>query len=300
MNKKLICKCLIGLLLFFTLQVASPLGVPTAKAGSIIDKEKSDDYRLNLKSNPLVIGKSFTLRVYNLSDGAKVSFKSDDSEIASVLEDGTITANKVGITSITVTIKDGTISSSLTCEVTVGPPAFSVKITRSRIILGLDNSDLLRVILKPSNTAEDARFSSYDSSIASVSSIGGRITAKKFGLTYLFAVIDAENNDGSRKYAVCTVIVTSTEDAPLLENYFSEHPELDLISEPYLSKALEELFNGTSESTATMTTKVSNTSLVEALDQYLNVKFDLVALRKEMIARTLPSQSNTSNESAAK
>jgi uncharacterized protein YjdB len=253
-----------------------------------------NDYRLNLKSITLVKGKSFTLKAYNLSEGAKVSFKSDDSEIASVSEDGTITANRVGVTIITVTVKDGVDNPSLTCDVTVGPPAFSVKITKSRIILGIDKTDLLRVILKPSNTAEDARFSSYNPEIAYVS-IGGRVTAKKKGYTYLFAEIDATDSDGSRKFSVCNIIVTSPEDAPLVETYFNEHPELDMISESDLSAALEEFFNGSSAAKDGLST-------VEALNQFLNTKFDLSAKRNDRDAtiRAAQNQMEVISESITK
>lgn len=276
--KKNFIKCIIslGLLLFFTLLIPlTPFGSSTAQAASI-DKEK-DDYRLNLKSIVLVKGKSFTLRAYNLGENAKVYFKSDDPEVASVNEDGGITANKVGVANITATIKDGINSNSLTCEVTVGPPALSVKFTRSRIILGKDNVDLLKVILKPSNTAEDARFSSYNSSIVSVST-GGRVTAKELGFTYLFAEIDATNPDGNRKFAVCTVIVTKPEDASSLETYFNNHPELDLITEDKLTAALEEFFNGKSVETSPKAENVK-TSLVDSLNRFLDAKFDLKTLR---------------------
>lgn len=275
MNKKLIRKCFItlGLLLFFTLLVPFlPLGNQAAKAASI-DKEKSYDYKLNVKSTILVKGKTYQLRVYNLLENTKVSFKSDDSEIANVADDGTVTANKVGVTNITVTMKDGTDSTYLTCEITVGPPAFSVKITRSRIILGLDKTDLLRVILKPSNTAEDASFSSKNPAIASVSSIGGRVTANGLGLTYLFAKIDV-------KYAYCTVIVTSPDNAPLLEEYFNNHSELDMIPESDLLNALELFFNGKSDVTPTIAPKADSASLVDTLNQALESEFNLKALRK--------------------
>jgi len=279
MKKKYLFKCLMtfGLLLFFTLLIPfTSYNVKTALAGSI-DKEKNVDYRLNLKSITLVKGKAFQLKAYNLSENAKVSFKSDDTEIASVNDDGVIYAKQVGTTIVTAFIKDNAGTNSLTCEVTVGPPAFSVKITRSRIVLGLDKSDQLRVILKPSNTAEAARFSSYDPSIASVS-VGGRVTAKNLGLTYLFAEIDATNNDGNRKFAVSTVIVTNSDDAPLVDDYFNKHPELDMISEADLSGALEVFFNGKSDNTP-YAQKYSGSSLVDALDKYLNNKFDLAALR---------------------
>lgn len=286
--KKMLRKCIItlGLLFLFTLLLPFAPIQPAIAQASIVVKEK-DDYRLNLKSIVLVKGKIFTLRAYNLGENAKVYFKSADREIASVNEDGEITANNVGVTTITATIKDGTNTFSLDCEVTVGPPALSVKFTRSRVILGINNSDLLRVILKPSNTAEDARFSSYDSSIASVST-GGRVTAKDLGLTYLFAEVDATNPDGSRKFAVCTVIVTKQDDASSLEEYFNNHPELDLISEDKFNAALDEYFNGKSDETATPRAENYKSTLVDSLNRYLDSKFNLDSLRKQIAISSIP------------
>ena len=59
----------------------------------------------------------------------------------------------------------------------------------------------MTAILKPNNTVEEAKFSSNDTSIATVS-VGGRITAKSAGVTYVFASID------NGKYDVCKVTVT--------------------------------------------------------------------------------------------
>lgn len=266
MKSKLISKCLItlGLLLFFTVLLPSiPCNTAKAQAAST-DKEKSENYRLNLKSITLVKGKAFTLKVYNVPDNARTTFRSDDQEIASVNEDGVISANKVGDTVITVIIRDGTDSTSLTCDVTVGPPAVSVKWTKSRIIIGIDNVDTLRVILKPYNTAEVARFSSYDSSIVSIST-GGRITAKTYGFTYLFAQIEATNPDGSYKYDTCTVIVTNQENVALLEEYFKNHLELNDLPEADLNKALNDFFNKDQ----------SQSTLIKDLDRYLKNLFNL-------------------------
>lgn len=274
MLMKMIKKIVItlGLLLFFSLILPyKPYHILAVQTGNI-DKEKTNnDYKLNLKNVTLVTDKSFTLRVYNLSENAKVSFKSTDSEIASVNDEGKITAKKVGNTSIIATVKNGEHSTDLTCNVTVGPPAFSVRFTKSRIILGLDKSDILKVILKPSNTVEVARFSSYDSSIASVST-GGRITALKKGLTYLFAEIDAKDINGNNKFAVCSLIVTNPEDATALENYLSDNSELEML--PRFSNALEEFFNGTSEKAA-IASSVESGKLVDALDQFLTEKYNL-------------------------
>lgn len=290
MKKKFLCNCIItlGLLLFLTLIIPYlPLHSTATAQASETDKDKKNNYRLYVNSKTLVKGKSFVLKLDNLGDNSKVTFKSNDSEIASVNDDGTITAVKVGVAIITVTIKDDTDSPPLTCEVTVGPPAFSVKLTRSKIILGLNNSDFLRVILKPTNTAEEAKFSSNDPSIVNVSP-GGRITANKIGLTYLFAEIESSNSDGTPKYAMCSVIVTSSSDAPLLDTYFNDHPELNYISESDLAQALDEFFNGGSAA--------SSNSLVSDLNHFLNSEFDLSDLRSDMKAANSNNASDSKTE----
>lgn len=299
MMKKKLCKCLItlGLLLFITLLLPfTSYNVVTAQAASI-DKEIKDSYRLNLKSVALVKGKSFTLKVYNLGANSKVTYKSDDAEVASVSEDGTISANKVGATVVTVTIKDGIDKTPLTCDVTVGPAAISVKWTKERVFVGLNNDDMLKVIMKPDNTTEVAKYSSYDSSIVAVSA-GGRISAKKIGMTYLFAEIDAANLDGTRKFAVCTVFVTSSKDAPLLETYFSDHSELNRVSGYELYKALGDFFNGGSAEAAVTADDATDSALIKALDNYLEDKFKLSEIRAKIKAE-LEALSKTETNSTS-
>ncbi len=305
MKKKKLCKCLItlGLILFITLLLPlTSYNVVTAQAASI-EKEVKDSYRLNLKSVTLVKGKSFNLKVYNLGANSKVSFKSDDAEVASVSDDGTITANKVGATIVTVTIKDGIDKTPLTCDVTVGPAAISVKWTQERAFVGTGNEDILKVIIKPDNTTEVARFSSYDSSIAAVSS-GGRITAKKVGMTYLFAEIDATNLDGTRKFAICTVFVTSPKDVPKLQEYFSNHNELNRISSYDLNQALDNFFNGGSAEAAVTAEDATESALVKALDSYLEETFKLSEIRAkikaELEALTKPNNTDANSVSQAK
>lgn len=262
--KKFFHKCLISMGLLLLLALLMP--------NSSV-KAAENDYRLITKSITLVKGKSFALRFYNLENAkATLTFKSDDPEIASVTDDGIIIANRVGNTVVTATIKVDDTVTSLTCNVMVGPPAFSVKIAKSRIIIGVDEASFLDIILKPSNTFESAKYSSYDSSVASVSP-GGRIKGKKFGLTYVFALIEAVDGNGERKYDRCTVIVTAPEDAHLLTNYFNEHPELYLIPEADLTSFLDSFFNDSNNASST-------TSLVDNLNRCLDEKFDLTKLRK--------------------
>ena len=295
MKRKYLCKSFIalGLLLFFTLLIPfTSYNMTTAKAAAVSEKDATNSYRLNVKSVTLVKGKTFDLKVYNLGANSKVSFKSDDAEVASVNDNGTITATKVGTTVVTATVKDGMNKTPLTCDITVGPAAISVKWTKERVFIGTNNDDMLKVIIKPDNTTEAARFSSYDDSIATVSS-GGRLSAKKIGLTYVFAEIDATNTDGTRKFAVCTVFVTSPADTALLEAYFNNHQELNRISYSDLMSALDTFFNGGSAAAAVTAPDATDSALIKALNSYLEDKFKLSDIRAQIKAEADAALSNS-------
>lgn len=267
MKKNFFNKCLIffGLLLFFTfLPQIMPTSVSIARA-SEIEKEKNNEYRLKLDTITLPRGKSFAFKVYNVENDAKVSFKSDNPEIASINEDGLLIANKVGQTTITATVRRGLTSTPLTCEVTVGPPAFSIKITKPMIILEPSQNYMLEVVIKPANTVEQGKFSVRNSTIASVSS-GGRVTGNNLGMTYVFAEIDYTNPDGSRKFTSCNVIVSKPEDVPLLKDYFNNNTKLNGIPEAELSSALFEFFNNYY---STATDSATKTALSETTNEAL-------------------------------
>ncbi len=206
MKQNLFKKCLLtlGFLFFFTVCFPIPYTNAIVAKASTVDESQSE-IKLNVKSKALVKDTTFTLKIYNLSDKYKVSYKTDSSQVATVDEKGVITAVDFGTTLITVTVKDGfkTIA-TLECEVTVGPPALSIKLTKSEITLSVGRKTTLSAILKPNNTVEEAKYSSNDSNIASVS-IGGRVTAKSVGVTYIFAYID------NGKYDVCKVTVVESD-----------------------------------------------------------------------------------------
>lgn len=180
-------------ILCFTLLIPLPGSYNTAKAGTVstssTTEEKQPEVKLNVKKKSLVTDTSYTLALYNLSDSYKVSFKSSDSDIASVDKNGVVTALKVGDATITVTVRDGLKTvQTLTCDITVGVPAVSIKFSKTSITLVVGKSSLLESIISPNNTVEEAKFSSMDPSIATVSS-SGRITAKSVGSTHIFGTL---------------------------------------------------------------------------------------------------------------
>lgn len=180
-------------ILCFTLLIPLPGTFKAASARTVstnsATEEKPSEVKLNVKKKSLVTDTSYTLVLYNLSDAYKVSFKSSDSDIASVDKHGEVTALKVGEATITVTVKDGLKTvQTLTCDITVGVPAVSIKFSKASITLVVGKSSLLESIISPNNTVEEAKFSSADPTIATVSS-SGRITAKSVGTTYVFGTL---------------------------------------------------------------------------------------------------------------
>lgn len=173
-------------------------------------EEKPPAVKLNVKKKSLVTDTSYTLQLYNLKDSYKITFKSSDSDIASVdSKEGIVTALKVGTATITITVKEGTKTiQTLTCEIIVGVPAVSIKFkTISSISLEVGKSTWLETILTPNNTVENPKFSSKDPSVATVSS-SGRITAKSVGTTCIRGTI------GNGQFAEITVEVTDESKTP--------------------------------------------------------------------------------------
>lgn len=185
----------LGLVLILALLLPLPGTVATARA------DETAEIKLNVNSQAIVKGKTFSLYVYNLGEEQMVSFRSMMPEIASVDETGLVTANAIGSTTIVATVASDTeIIAVLTCEIIVGPPAISVQFSKLELSMSIGQKLTLERIIQPFNTVENAKFSSYDSQIASVSA-GGRVTAKSEGYTYIFAQI----NNG--RFAVCKVYV---------------------------------------------------------------------------------------------
>lgn len=207
MKNFILKKCLLalGLYLFFTVIIPIPIAGNSvfAQASSVdnVDVKEQSPIKLNVSSKSLVKDTTYDLKIYNLLDCHKVSYKTDTASVATVNDKGTITAVDYGTAIITVTVKDGfkTIA-SLECNVTVGPPAISIILTKTDVNLSIGEKTTLTAILKPNNTVEEAKFSSNNPTIAGVS-IGGRITAKTAGVTYVFASI------GNGKYDMCKVTV---------------------------------------------------------------------------------------------
>ena len=106
--------------------------------------------KLNVTGKTLVKDTTYSLKVYNLSDTQDVVFTSENPDIATVDSDGVVTAVSNGTAVISVYIYDmDELTDTLTCTIVVGPPAISVRITKSEITLEEGKKALLRTIVLP-------------------------------------------------------------------------------------------------------------------------------------------------------
>lgn len=191
---------------FFVLFFSFSNNISTAQAKELTPiedttkKETQPEIKLNVKSKELVKEKSFRLKIYNTPDNCNITYKSSDTSIVTVNEDGLVKGVDYGKATVTVTVKDNNkVLSTLQCDITVGVPAISVRITTRNLIMVVGQSTTLKVLVAPYNTVEETRYKSLDSNIASIST-GGRLSAKSAGTTRVYALID-------NGYSVCNVTV---------------------------------------------------------------------------------------------
>ena len=165
------------------------------------DMEILDNIRLNIKSEKtLISGEATTLRVYNLLENHKVTFRSSDTEVVAVEKEDNgsaiLTGQSVGTAEVTVLVKNGFWKvKTMKIKVIVGPPVQSVKFVESKIVLAVGEKTTVRAILKPSNTVEKGKYKSEDASIASVTTSTGCVTGKSVGTVTITIVTDTGATD---------------------------------------------------------------------------------------------------------
>ena len=132
-----------------------------------------------------------------------VTWSSSANEVASVDQNGKVTALKAGTATITVTTKDG--GKKATCAITVKAkviPVTGVTLDASAMEVDEGFSFMLTATVNPDNaTDKSVTWSSSDAAVATISQTG-EVTAVKKGT----ATITVTTNDGG-KTATCAVTV---------------------------------------------------------------------------------------------
>ena len=163
--------------------------------------------KLNSTQEKLGVGETITLTATvtpSTATDKTVSWSSSNESVATVSQNGEVSALKKGTTTITVTTKDG--GKTATCKITVEDkvyPVESVTLDKSTYEMTVGDNVALKATVNPSNaTDKTVSWSSNNTSVATVSQ-NGVVTAKKKGT----AKITVTTNDGN-KTAECIITVT--------------------------------------------------------------------------------------------
>ena len=132
-----------------------------------------------------------------------VAWSSSDENVATVDDNGWVTAVAGGTCDIICTAKDGG-GASATCAVTVIQLVTGLTLSQTSLSLTTGSSQTLTATAEPSNASnQSVTWSSSDTDVATVSQ-SGLVTAVGVGS----CTITATSADGSGKTATCAVIVT--------------------------------------------------------------------------------------------
>jgi hypothetical protein len=160
---------------------------------------------LNRSSLSLNSGGTFLLQATTApltAPNQGVTWASNDESVATINENGWVTAVAGGTCTITCTAKDGG-GASATCEVTVMQLVTSIVLSETNISLPMDGYKKLTATVLPSNASnKNVTWSSSDESIAIVDHTG-KVTAIAEGT----CTITVSATDGSGVSATCTVNV---------------------------------------------------------------------------------------------
>ncbi|MDL2222105.1 Ig domain-containing protein [Parabacteroides sp. OttesenSCG-928-N08] len=183
--------------------VKEDLAIELLPPGAVVPVEAIElDYsELTLKT-----GETFTLQATVKPDEATnklFSWSSADEAIATVDEEGVVTAVSEGVTTITATTEDGEFTA--TCEVTVELPfvaVVAVSLNETEMELEVDETFTLEASIYPDNaTDQEVSWSSSKEEVATVDA-NGFVKALSEGTTTIRVV----TKDGE-KSAICNVTV---------------------------------------------------------------------------------------------
>ncbi|MCR5100452.1 MAG: Ig-like domain-containing protein, partial [Butyrivibrio sp.] len=162
---------------------------------------------IKASKSSIKIGKGGTYQLKSIiypdnATDVTVTWKSDNTKIATVTGDGLVKAKKIGSTKITVTSNDGNYTATIKVKVVKTTKVTGVKLNKSKKTLKVGKTYTLKATVKPKKaTIKDVTWSSSNKKVATVDG-NGKVTAKSKGT----ATITVKTKDG--KYtATCKIKV---------------------------------------------------------------------------------------------
>jgi len=161
---------------------------------------------LDKTSLTLNVGSTEAIRAKALPENAivnTVAWSSDNAEVATVSDDGVVTAMSKGTATITVAVTSKDIEMIARCAVKVVIPVSGIALNKTELTLTIGDTGSLSATIEPENADnKNLTWTSSNKDIATVDA-GGAIAALRIGA----ATITASTRDGSNKTANCEVTV---------------------------------------------------------------------------------------------
>lgn len=142
---------------------------------------------LNKTSLTLGVGETYDLNSKLPSGTAShtIKYTSNNSSVASVVSaGGLVTAKKEGTAVVTATAYNG---KKVTCNITVKKAPNSISLNKTKLTLGIGETYDLNSKLLTGTASHTIKYTSNNSSVASVVSAGGLVTAKAVGTSTITA-----------------------------------------------------------------------------------------------------------------
>ena len=183
-----------------TASVGSISATANVKVLKLIDSVAMSDPEATLNKNATK-DLSVIVNPTDTDEKYTITWKSSDEAVASVDQNGKVTAKKGGSATITATVKSNTSQDrEVTCNVTVVVPLTSISLNKTTTKIEKGSEETLIVTYDPSDTTDvrDVTWESSDDEVASV--VDGKVTAKKAGTVTITARV-------GQLSAVCSVEV---------------------------------------------------------------------------------------------
>lgn len=164
--------------------------------------------QMNQTAAAMKVGQTFQLNatVSPADASQEVAWASSNTSVATVNENGLVTAMSLGDATITATTKDGT-NLSASCAVTVVPEfASGISLNQSSVNMHFGESSQLVATITPNNAPQDVVWTSSDPNVVSVDE-DGILFANGLGQATITATTNATTSNGTNLTANCNVNV---------------------------------------------------------------------------------------------
>ena len=150
-----------------------------------VTEKNPKEIKLNSVSKDIEIGTSVVIKAtVDPSDASqKVTWRTGNSNVASVDANGKVTAKSVGNTWLYAKTKNGLEAK---CMIRVHPKATGIKLDETAKDITVGGSATIKVHITPTNAIQKATWRTGNSNVATVDA-NGKVTAKSVGNTWLYA-----------------------------------------------------------------------------------------------------------------